>query len=105
VPAGTATFDFVQYNLDFDDDGSGSMTLHTPLQDISVPASGISGVGGPASSSHPIGAGEDGITWTVDLDIHSPFGRNNGSFWATWDDWISEVDLAIFTQPTASPPP
>jgi hypothetical protein len=103
LPAGTTTF--TQYNLDFDDNGSGSMTLHTPLQDISVPASGISGVGGPASSSHPIGAGEDGITWTVDLDIHSPFGRNNGSFWATWDDWISEVDLAIFTQPTASPAP
>lgn len=99
VPAGTTTFE--QYNLDFDDNGSGSMTLHTPLQDISVPASGISGVGVIASSSHPVGAGEDGTTWTVDMDIHSPYGRNNGSFWATGNGG----DLAIFTQPTTSPAP
>jgi hypothetical protein len=102
LPAGTSVF--VQHNLDFDDDGSGSMTLHTPLQDISVPASGISGVGVEAWSSHPVGAGEDGATWTVDMDIHSPFGRNNGSFWVTRVDENGPA-LAIFTQPTASPPP
>jgi hypothetical protein len=99
LPTGTTTF--TQYNLDFDDDGSGSMTLHTPLQDLSVPSSGLSGVGVVASSSHPVGAGEDGVTWTVDMDIQSPFGRNNASFWTTGDGG----DLAIFTEPTASPAP
>jgi hypothetical protein len=102
LPAGTSVF--VQHNLDFDDDGSGTMTLHTPLQDISVPASGISGVGVEAWSSHPVGAGEDGTTWTVDMDIQSPFGRNNASFWVTRVDENGPA-LAIFTEPTANPAP
>jgi hypothetical protein len=100
LPAGTTTFE--QYNLDFDDNGSGSITLHTPLQDLSVPASGISGVGGPASSSHPVGTGEDGVTWTVELNISNPWPRNNGSFWAVGN---GTTDLAIFTHPTTNPAP
>ncbi len=102
VPAGTSTF--TQYNLDFDDDGSGSMTLHTPLQDITLlPPGDISTVGGETrSSSHPVSAGEDGVTWTVELDINNPYSRNNGSFWTTGN---GGVDLAIFTQPTTSPAP
>jgi hypothetical protein len=101
LPAGTTSF--TQYNLDFDDDGSGSMTLHTPLQDITLlPPSDVSTASGETrSSSHPVSAGEDGVTWTVELDINNPYSRNNGSFWTTGDG----VDLAIFTQPTTSPAP
>jgi hypothetical protein len=80
VPAGTSTFE--QFNMDFDYVGSGGMTLHTPIQDLPVPASGISGDGVVASSLHPVGAGETGVTWTVTSDFAPAVPWNNVTFWA-----------------------
>jgi hypothetical protein len=101
IPAGTSTF--TQYNLDFDDDDTGSITLHTPLRDITLlPPGDVSTVSGETrNSSHPVSAGEDGATWTAALNISSSYPRNNGSFWTTGD----VADLAIFTQPTTNPAP
>jgi hypothetical protein len=101
VPAGTSTF--TQYNWDFDY-ALGSMTLHTPMRDIAVPPSGISGNGAaesPRSSSHTVGTWEDGTTWTVTIEFTPSIPRNNVTFWATGDG----IDLAIFAHATTSPPP
>ena len=99
VPAGTTTF--TQYNWDLDY-ATGDMTLHTPVRDILVPPSGISGNDAQASSSHAVGTGEDGATWTVTMDFMPTVPRNVVTFWATRD---GPSDLAIFAHLTTSPPP
>jgi hypothetical protein len=102
VPAGTSTF--TQFNWDFDY-AFGSMTLHTPVQDILVPPSGISGNGAaesPRSSSHAVGTWEDDTTWTVTIEFAPSIPRNCVTFWATGD---GGVNLAIFAHATTGPPP
>lgn len=98
VPAGTTTF--TQYNWDFDY-ATGDMMLHTPVQDIPVPASGISGDGTQASSAHAVSTGEDGTTWTVTIEFTPTVLRNVVTFWAMGDG----ADLATFANLTTSPPP
>jgi len=105
VPQGTTSFE--QHNWDMDySGGSGTMTLHTPVQDIVVPVSGISGNSTVfpdhvATSSHPVGDGEDGVTWTVTMEVASPSTWNDLTFWAVGNG----TDLAIFTRPTTATPP
>lgn len=95
------TSQFVEYNWDLDSP-AGTMTLHTPARDITVPASGISGDGSTASYGASVQAGEEGSTWTVAI---------NFTFAGTWNDltfWVQDgtgTDMAIFTRPTTGPPP
>jgi len=93
---------FEQHNLDMDYD-SGPMTLYTPMRDISLSGSDISGNGVEASSSYRTAAGEYGATWTVAMGFaytgSAPW--NDVTFWAVGDG----TDLAIFTRPTTGSPP
>ncbi len=98
VPFGTSNF--AQYNWDLDSP-AGTMTLHTPIRDIVVPGSGVSGNSALASSSHPVGYGESGATWTVTMVFSFPDQWNDLTFWAVGGG----ADLAIFTRPTMAPPP
>jgi len=99
VPAGTASFE--QHNWDMEySSGPVTMILHTPVRDIVVPGSGMSGDGGEATSSHSVGDGERGRTWTVTMEFAYPIW-NDFTFWAVGDG----ADLAIFTHPTSAPPP
>jgi hypothetical protein len=98
VPEGTASFE--QHNWDADRTG-GAMTLHTPMQAIGAPPSGVSGDGNAASSSHAVQAEEDGATWTVTLDFSFSGAWNDLTFWAVGGG----ADLAVFTRPTMDPPP
>jgi hypothetical protein len=106
VPAGTSTLE--QYNWDLDYAGGvDTMTLHTPIRDLIVPGSGMSGnsvtfPGDAASSSHTVGGGgESGTTWTVTLEFASGGVWNDLTLWAVGDGG----DLPIFTQPTTVAPP
>jgi hypothetical protein len=98
VPEGSP--DFEQHNWDADRTG-GAMTLHTPMQDIGVPPSAISGDGNEASSSHSVQAEEDGAAWTVMMGFSFSGSWNDLTFWAVGGG----TDLAIFTRPTMDPPP
>lgn len=91
IPAGTAIF--TQHNLDLDRP-AGSMLLHTPLRDIPIPTSGLSGDGNEASSHHEVQAGEDEATWAISLETSTPW--NDITLWATGDG----TPLKIFTAPT-----
>jgi len=100
VPPGTALFEQHNWDMDYAD---GTMTLHTPTDDIFVSGSGISGDNAEAWSSHGVGAEEDGATWTVTMEF-SPLGAaswNDVTFWTVGDG----TALAIFTRPTIDPPP
>ncbi len=100
VPAGTQGLNFEQHNWDADY-SDGEMTLRTPVRNISVPNSGISGNNSAATSSHPIENGEHGVTWAVIMDFNFPQVGNDLTFWAVVDG----TDLAIFAHPTTAPPP
>ena len=99
VPPGTS--DFVQHNWDMDSP-AGTMTLLTPVRDVAVPGSGISGNGTAATSSHPVAAEESGATWTVTMAFTFPGLWNDLTLWA--EDGTG-AGLAIFTRPTTAPPP
>ena len=100
VPSGIVSFE--QHNWDMDyAGGSDSMTLHTPVQDIGVPVSSISGNDQAATSSHAVEDRASGATWTVTMEFSSPGFWNDLTFWAVGDG----ADLAIFTRPTMFPPP
>jgi len=98
VPTGTVNFE--QYNWDADHD-TGTMTLHTPMRDILVPDSGISGNNSVASSPHQVQDGEAEATWTIMMDFAFTEPGNDLTFWTVGDG----IDLAIFTHPTTAPPP
>jgi hypothetical protein len=100
IPAGTRGLDFEQYNWDADY-SDGEMMLRTPVRNIPVPASGVSGNNAVATSSHPIENGEDGVTWAVMMNFNFTQAGNDLTFWAVVDG----TDLAIFTYPTTAPPP
>jgi len=100
VSQGTAFLE--QHNWDMDYAG-GEVTLHTPMRNIGVLGSYISGDGEEAWSSYGVQAGEDGTTWTVTMEF-SPSGAaswNDVTFWTAGDG----ADLAIFTRPTMASPP
>jgi hypothetical protein len=98
VPPGSPNLE--QHNWDADRTG-GAMTLLTPLQAVGVPASGISGDGNEAWSSHSVQAAESGATWTVTLEFSFSGSWNDMTFWAVGGG----ADLATFTRPTMDPPP
>lgn len=91
VPIGTSTL--TQHNLDMDRP-AGSMLLNTPLRDITIPKSGLSGDGNEASTNHEVQAGEDGATWAISLETSTPW--NDITLWAAGDG----APLKIFTAPT-----
>jgi hypothetical protein len=100
VPPGTATF--TQYNWEMDyGGGPDTMTLHTPVRNISVPSSGLSGNNEGASSSFAVGVGETGATWAVTMEFAFPGSWNDLTFWTSGDG----NNLAVFTQPTVFSPP
>jgi hypothetical protein len=99
VPPGTAFFE--QHNWDMDRP-AGSMTLHTPIRNIDVPESDISGNGHGASSQYRIDASEDEATWTVTMAFPSPGTWNDLTFWV--EDGTGTA-LAIFACPTMASPP
>lgn len=98
VRSGVLTF--VQHNWDMDSP-SGTMTLHLPARDIVVPGSGISGDSSVAISSHLVGEGESGSTWTVAMAFSFPDQWNDLTFWAVGDG----ADLPIFIHPSMVSPP
>ena len=93
VAAGTSAFE--QHNWDMD--GDGTVTLHTPMRDGI--AATVSGDNSEASSSETVQAYEDGATWTVTMG--TTMLGNDLTFWAVGDG----SDMAIFTRPTTSAPP
>jgi len=105
APPGLTTLE--QQNWDMDYNGGGNtMTLHTPLRDLIVPGGGLSGNSAVfpddvASSSHGVGSGESGATWTVTMSFQYPSSGNDITFWAAGDG----NDLAIYTRPTTVSPP
>jgi hypothetical protein len=100
VPPGTSVFEQHNWDMDYT---SGIMRLHTPMQDITVPESGISGNDEEAWSAYSVQSGEDGTTWTVTMEFTATPLLNDVTFWATRDGGAE--DLAIFTHPTTDPPP
>jgi hypothetical protein len=105
VPTGTLSFEQHNWDMDY---ASGTIMLHTPLRDIVVPGSGISGNStvfpdDSASSSHPVVGEEDETTWTVTMEFTASVSPNDITFWVTRDGGTE--DLAIFTRPTTDPPP
>jgi len=100
VPSGTTSFE--QHNWDMDyAGGADTMTLHTPLRDIPVPGSGLSGDSTAATSFHSADSNEGGATWTVTMEFSSAGLWNDLTFWAVGEG----ADLAIFTRPTMGSPP
>jgi len=99
VPTGAQFFE--QRNWDMDG-ATGTMRLHTPIRNIDVPGSDISGDGAEASSSFRVDASEDGATWTVTMNFIFPGPWDDLTFWA--EDGAGTA-LAIFTRPTMSSPP
>ena len=100
VSSGTASF--AQHNWDMDS-ANGTMTLHTPIRNITVPPGAISGDGAEAWSSYRVDTNEDDATWTVTLNYSYPISPYDDlTFWA--EDGAG-VALAIFTRPTMSPLP
>jgi len=99
VPTGAQFFE--QHNWDMDG-ATGTMRLHTPIRNIDVPGSDISGDGAEASSSFRVDASEDGATWTVTMNFIFPGPWDDLTFWA--EDGAGTA-LAIFTRPTMSSPP
>jgi hypothetical protein len=81
--------------------GPDTMTLHTPVRNISVPSSGLSGDNAGALSSVAVGIGEMGATWAVTMDFVFPGSWNDLTFWTSGDG----NGLAMFTMPTAYSPP
>jgi len=100
VSPGTVFFEQHNWDMDYAD---GEMTLHTPMRNIAVPGSDISGDGEEAWSEYRVQAGEHATTWTVTMGFSysgaAPW--NDVTFWAARDG----ADLAIFTRPTTAPPP
>jgi len=94
--SGTSTFE--QHNWDMDN--AGTISLHTPMREIALPGSSISGDGVEASSSHSVQAGESEATWTVTMGTTDP--RDTFSFWG-FDEGGNA--LPIFTRPTTGSPP
>jgi hypothetical protein len=98
VPAGTQFFE--QHNWDMDNP-IGTMTLYTPIRDITVPSGSISGDEAEAWSRYRVDVHEPGATWTVEM---------NFSFAGPWDDltfWAEDgagAALAMFTHMTTNPP-
>jgi hypothetical protein len=102
MPPPPAPVFFEQHNWDMDY-ASGILTLHTPMRNLSLSGSDISGDNVEASSGYRVTAGEYGATWTVTMEFtySGPAPWNDATFWAVGDG----VDLAIFTRPTTGPPP
>jgi hypothetical protein len=100
VPAGTSSFEQHNWDMDY---ASGTMILHTPLRDITVPGGNISGNNVEAWSAHAVQTGEVGTTWTVTMEFTSSVSPNDTTFWVTRDG--GAADLAIFTRPGTDPPP
>jgi hypothetical protein len=100
VPPGTSVFEQHNWDMDY---ASGSMMLHTPMQDIAVPEGGISGNDEEAWSAYSVQSGEDGTTWTVAMEFTATLLLNDVTFWVTRDGGAE--DLAIFTRPTMDLPP
>ncbi len=99
VPSGTASFEQHNWDMDYVD---GTVTLHTPMRDIVIPGSDISGDDVEAQSSHTTQDGEHGATWTVTMEFSFGAGPwNDVTFWAVGNG----TDLPIFTHPTMDPPP
>ncbi|MCX7682472.1 MAG: hypothetical protein N2508_11030 [Anaerolineae bacterium] len=102
VPLGTGLVG--QYNWDLDYPGAPdetAMTLTTPVREIAVLGSAVSGDNALQHSVSPVGEGEDGVTWSMMIRFANPYYWNDFTFWATGDG----TALAIFTHPTLSPPP
>ena len=99
VPSGTGSFE--QHNWDMDG-ASGTMTLHTPIRDVTVPPGDISPNNAEAWTSYRVDANEDEATWTVTMDFSIPGPWDDLTFWA--QDGAGTA-LAIFAQPTTAPPP
>jgi len=100
VSQGTVFFEQHNWDMDY---ASGTMTLYTPMREIVLSGSDISGDGGEAWSSRRVQAGEDRTSWTVTMEFSysGTASWNDITFWAVGDG----VDLAIFTRPTMAPPP
>jgi hypothetical protein len=99
VPSATGSFE--QHNFDADFVGGvDTMTLHTPVRNISVLSPGLSGEANEAFSSYLTIDGEIGTTWTVTMDFAFGDAWNYLTFWA-----VGNADLPIFTHSTTSPPP
>jgi len=101
VPAGTATVEQHNWDADYIPGDPDTMTLHTPVQSIIVPASGMSGDNEGASSAFTVVDGERQTTWTVTMEFSSASLWNDLTFWVLGDG----VALPIFAYPTTAPPP
>lgn len=102
IPQGTGLFEQCNWDLDYPGaPDETAMTFITPVREIAVPGSAISGDNALQCSTSPVGEGEDGVTWTMMIRFASPYYWNDFTFWAGGDG----TALAIFTHPTLSPPP
>jgi hypothetical protein len=97
----SSTITFTQHNWDFDTQAA--MTITTPINVYSVPASGISGNNVvEATSSYAATSEEQQVTWAVEC-INQWLGFSNDvTFWATDQ---AGVALPIFTRSTNQPAP
>ena len=92
-----------QFNFDFDASPGASIDLTTPLRNLPISPSGLSGQADVASESFLPFTGERASTWTARYVTGDfPISNNNFSLWFA----SKGVPLAIFTAPTlVSPPP
>lgn len=102
LPPGTSLFEQCNWDLDYPGSpGETAMLFTTPVREIAVPGSAISGDNALQRSTSPVGEGEDGVTWSMSITFADPYYWNDFTFWATGDG----TALAIFTHPTLLPPP
>ena len=95
VPEGTASVQphFFPGALPFQN-GNGCVQICTPLDCLSA-----------TRAEYPVGAGETGATWTVDMSdckLQDPSKRYALTFWAEDQGGVA---LPIFSRPTTVPPP
>ena len=98
VPVGADRL--TQFNFDLDLSPGTNAMLTTPLRNL--PVIGLSGNGDVASQQFALFSGEQAATWTARYTSAYPPGNNLFSIWFLANDI---TPLAIFTEPSLSPPP
>ncbi len=104
VPSGATNFRQFNFDLDFSPIQGGTFLLRTPVRDLTVPDSELSGNNQTRSTgggNYSVLSSEVGTTWTARLYFGFSSPPNDATLWFTVDGGPA----AIFTGPTRTAPP